>query len=102
MKYLQHLSPTNRFAQWNALACFIIGTISLLSYIIFKNDHLIDIGIIYLYSAVIWNVIVLILVIIMAIKIKTALMETVKTIAIMLLNIPIAIGYFFIVLEFAL
>jgi len=100
MNYLNKLTPVNRFAHWNALGSFIIGTISLLSYFIFKGKDLIDIGFSYLSIAFIWNLLVLLLVIIVAIGKKTSRIETIKTIVIMLLNIPIAFCYFLIVIEF--
>ncbi|MGJ8683960.1 MAG: hypothetical protein ACSHWW_05015 [Nonlabens sp.] len=100
MTYLQNLKPINRFAHWNALGSFLVGTMLLLVFIITQENNLVEMGMGYLMVAFVWNCLVLILVIIAAIGQKTSLVETFKTIGILLLNIPIAFSYFLIVLEF--
>ncbi len=97
--YLQSLKPVNSFAHWNTLVSFSIGTVLLLIYLLFKESSLIEIGIAYLIVAVVWNCLIFILIIIAAIGQKTALKETIVTIGVLVLNIPIAFGYFLIVVE---
>ena len=101
-KYLQKFSLVNRIAHWNALISFLLGTLSLLSFVITQEDDLIGIGVYYLTGAFWWNCFVLAAVIIAAIIYKTEVKQTLKTIAALLLNIPIAFIYFLIVVEIAI
>ncbi|EAS19371.1 hypothetical protein BBFL7_00838 [Flavobacteria bacterium BBFL7] len=102
MTYLQELTPINRFAHWNALASFSLGTLSLLSYLIFKQSDLIEIGIVYTIVAVVWNSIVLVMILFAALGQKTSFKETTSTIGILLINLPIAFLYFIIIIEYAI
>lgn len=100
--FLNQLTRAHKAAVWNTLGCFIIGSIILIIYLLTLNDDVITVGIYYVAVAFGWNVIVLFYVILSALRNKTSVKQTLLTIAIMLLNIPIAFLYFIIVLEFAL
>lgn len=97
--YLSRLSTTNRWAHLNTFLSFMIGTIILLVYVIHPMRSWIDIGITYLFIAFCWNCLLLLFVIIRAIRSKTSYKETAITILVMLLNIPVAFLYFYVVIE---
>ncbi len=72
MNYLKELTPVNRFAHWTAIVSFCLGTLSFLSYLIFKQSDLIEIGLGYIVIAVVCNIIVLVMIMIAALSQKTS------------------------------
>jgi hypothetical protein len=87
-------------AQITSLVSFILGTILLILYIyLARADDLISVGIIYLITTFIINSILLIILLVAATINSNLRIELIKTCGIMLLNIPIAYGYFWIVIS---
>ena len=83
----------NDIGKWIAIFSFIIGTILLLCFYFFDNDNIFLIGYLYILFAIIVNLIILIFLVINNSKGKNL-----KTIGLILLNIPIAYFYFYIVI----
>ncbi|MDO6598270.1 hypothetical protein Q4512_15205 [Oceanihabitans sp. 2_MG-2023] len=82
-----------------AATSFIIGTVLLAVYLYFDNlKNLEQIGFGFILIAFWINLILLVILIISAFVKPKFRIEILKTCAILLLNIPIAIGYFFLVL----
>ncbi len=83
-----------------ALISFVIGTFFLLFFVIFKTyDSIVIIGMYYIAIAFIVNSIVFLSVFISGLYFWDRRLELFATCGILLLNIPIAIGYFFLVLN---
>ena len=83
-----------------AVLSFVIGTILFtLQLYRFNSNNLIQIGIIFIISAVIINTISL-LVLLFGLLGNTDKWEILKTIGIVLANIPIAIIYFYLLINF--
>lgn len=89
------LSSTKKIA----LTFFAIGTILLLSYLIFRIEGIITIGYLYVYISALINLFILAM-LLLALIAKNNKVEILKSIGILLLNIPIAYLYFIIFLEF--
>ncbi|WP_452226320.1 hypothetical protein [Lacinutrix cladophorae] len=82
-----------------AATSFIIGTVLLAVYLYFDNlKNLEQIGFGFILIAFWINLILLVILIISAFVKPKFRIEILKTCVILLLNIPIAIGYFFLVL----
>lgn len=82
-----------------AATSFIIGTILVAIYLYFDNPYNIEtVGLIFIITAFWINIILWIILLISAFIKPEYRIETLKTCGIMVLNIPIAIGYFFLVL----
>lgn len=78
---------------------FIIGTLLLLLHFIFNaSDFIIWLGYMYVLLAIFINSIILILLIV-ALIIDQQKIETLKSIGVLLLNIPIALVYFQMVID---
>lgn len=89
------LSSTKKIA----LAFFAIGTILLLSYLTLRIEGIITIGYLYVYISALINLFILAM-LLLALIAKNNKVEILKSIGILLLNIPIAYLYFIIFLEF--
>ena len=84
-----------------ALASFIIGTIFLAFYLYYGEAVVsIYIAFIFIVAAIIANTVLLSVIIGAAILNRTNRIEALKTIIIMLLNIPIAMLYFYMMVTF--
>lgn len=84
-----------------ALLSFVIGTI-LLAFYLYYGEKVVDIFVAFLFviAALIINTVIVTVIIGRTILIKSERIENIKTIAIMLTNIPISILYFFMVITF--
>lgn len=83
-----------------AAISFIIGTLLLIAHLIFKSAFIILlIGLFYVYLAVFINLIVLLFLIISLITNPKNRKSTIIKILIVLLNVPIAVAYFLIILN---
>ncbi|NND78236.1 MAG: hypothetical protein HKN39_08645 [Flavobacteriales bacterium] len=76
----------------------VVGSLLLVSFLVSKEQELIRIGIIYLAIAFFTNLIFFLILVIVFIAERGKTMSHPKTAGVMLLNIPIAFGYFMIVL----
>lgn len=84
----------------SALLSFIIGTILLAIFLITqKFDSIVTIGIYFVVIALWYNLVVFIITLISAMYYWQNRIELLGHCGLLLLNIPIAIGYFFIVLN---
>lgn len=88
---------TNRNALITATVSFILGTVLLILFLTTKSSILLETGLFYVAIASIVNGITLLILIINAIRNQHYFQENLFTILIFLLNIPITIGYFYIV-----
>ncbi|RBQ02962.1 hypothetical protein DRW42_23785 [Pedobacter miscanthi] len=79
------------------LVSFLGGTILFLSFCLFRADFLIPSGIIYLSTAIIFNLLVMLALIISSFIYAENRSLSVSTMLLQLVNIPIAIMYFLIV-----
>jgi len=97
MKNLKH------FGKIIALLSFIIGTITFSLYLYFDNSNTIgSFGFYFIIIALIINMLLLVVNIIAIIIDNEHREELIKTCGIMLINIPIAILYFYIVISITL
>lgn len=78
---------------------FIFGTLLLVIHLFFGLEKIITIGLFYVLGALIINTLLLISLIINLIISSKKREIYLKSIGIILINLPIAIGYFFIVIE---
>lgn len=78
---------------------FILGTLLLVLFLFFKSDVIIGIGIYYVLAALVINLLLFIGLIGNLITSQKNRFDTLKAIGITLINLPIAIAYFFIVLN---
>ena len=79
---------------------FIIGTILLALYLYFNHTNLImKIGILYIIIAFCVNIILLVVLLIFFCIQTQFRLEILKTCGLMLLNLPIAFGYFILVID---
>lgn len=84
-----------------ALISFALGTCLLLSFLLFpKIDSIIIIGLYYVGIAALINAILFLFLILTAFVYWDYRIKLFKTCGLMLLNIPIAIGYFFMVINY--
>ena len=98
MKTVYNIINTSKLI---ALISFALGTCLLLSFLLFpKIDSIIVIGLYYVGIATLINAILFLILIITAIAFWDYRIEVIKTCGLLLLNIPIAIGYFFMVINF--
>lgn len=93
---MKHLILTGKIT---AILSFFIGTILLCLFLYFKYNNMIQIGIYYVIIAFIINSILVITNGIAIIIDRKNRFEFIKTTGMMLLNIPIAIGYFYLVIH---
>ncbi len=84
-----------------ALLSFVIGTMLLAFYLYFGESFIpIPLGLGFVVIALIVNTILFIIILGSAIIYQRSRIELLKTCGLMLLNIPIAIGYFYMVITF--
>ncbi len=93
------LQPVNKNALFIATISFLVGTILLISYVMIDWDTLIPIGIFYVLIAFTLNIITLVAVIANSLINYHLYKENVLTVVLFLINIPVAIGYFLIVIN---
>lgn len=79
----------------SAIWSFLTGTFLFLAYCITNNSIFLPIGLYYLLIAILYNMIILLIVIVAAFSKREMFIEHVKTIGIMLLNIPVVIIYLY-------
>lgn len=90
-----------RIGKTSALISFAIGTVLFVVFTFgFQSITLACVGFIYIVLAFIINFFILIHLIYLAIYNKDERIELIKTCGILLLNIPITIGYFYLILIF--
>lgn len=77
----------------SAIWSFSIGTFLFLAYCITNSPVFLPIGLYYLLIAILYNIIILLIVIIAAFSKREMFLDHLKTIGIMLLNIPIVFIY---------
>ena len=98
MKTIYNITNTGKLI---ALISFLLGTYLLVSFLLFpKVDSIVIIGLYYVGYATIINVILFVFLIIVVFIYWDYRVNILKTCGLLLLNIPIAIGYFFIVLNY--
>ncbi len=98
MRNLNNIKHTGKLT---ALISFAIGTFLLIFFLLFKNHQsIIMIGIYYVIGAFVINTVVFITLLLSAFYFWNQRVDLLKTCGILLLNIPIAIGYFYLVLHF--
>jgi hypothetical protein len=95
----QYQNATGIFSTQLAIISYVIGTIIFLSYIFSNNSKLIDVGLFYIGIALIINFIMLIWLIYLLITQKNHREYFVIKILILLANIPIAIFYFYLIIQ---
>ncbi len=88
---------TDRTGRIVTILSFIIGTIFLLSYIILRDLNIAILGFYYLIIATTINLIISLIFLVLAFYNTNKKRKYLKTILVMLINIPIATAYFFIV-----
>lgn len=93
------MKDLSNFGKIVALLSFLIGSILLILYIYFKSQQLITIGIYYIIIAFWINIILLVVLIIASIINSFHRKNLLKTCGIVLLNIPIAILYFYLLIQ---
>jgi hypothetical protein len=96
MKIIQ---PINKNALIAATISFLLGTLLLLFFIISQSNIVLDIGLFYVIIASVFNVIVFVGLITNAILNYQYYKENLTTIILVILNIPITIGYIIIVIN---
>ncbi|WP_159025697.1 hypothetical protein [Aquimarina sp. Aq78] len=94
MKIIQ---PINKNALTVATISFLLGTLLLLFFLISQSSIVLDIGLFYVIIASVLNVIVFVGLITNAIINYQYYKENLTTIILVILNIPITIGYIIIV-----
>lgn len=99
MKFISSFSKVNQFGIINSMISFVLGSLILLAYLISQVDVLISAGMYYLLIAFYWNLAVITMILIAMLYRKTR-KESLSTIGLMLINIPIAFIYFLIVIQF--
>jgi len=77
----------------SAIWSFSIGTFLFLAYCITNSSIFLPIGLCYLLLAILYNIIILLIVIIAAFSKREMFIDHLKTIGLMLLNIPVAFLY---------
>jgi len=77
----------------SAIWSFSIGTFLFLAYYVSNSSFFLTIGLCYVLLAILYNAIILLIVIVSAFSKKGMFVEHVKTIGIMLLNIPVVSIY---------
>jgi len=82
-----------------AIFFFIVGTLFLISYLIFKDETIILLGYFYVLASVIANVVIVIALSIQLFTKKNNKEKIFINIALLCVNIPIAITYFLIVIN---
>lgn len=85
---------------WTALLSFGFGTLLLLLYIVSSEENqedLLYIGLVYLLAAFIINVVVMLIMIALSFIHKNRQREILINTSVQLLNIPVAVIYFFII-----
>ena len=95
------MNKFNKTGIYTALISIIIGTLFLIVYVVTGNDDIAFYGFIYLISAFIINAFIALILLFIAIpENQKNRIKIIKTIGVMLLNIPIA--YLYIVIVFNL
>jgi hypothetical protein len=93
------IQPINKNAFIIATISFLLGTILLLFFLISQSNIVLDIGLFYVIIASVLNVIVFVGIITNAIINYQYYKENLTTIILVILNIPITIGYIIIVMN---
>ncbi|MHA7059986.1 hypothetical protein ACWGOQ_0022355 [Aquimarina sp. M1] len=96
---MQITQRVNRSALMIATCSFLLGTLLLLLHLIIAWDTLIIVGLFYVLIAIVLNSITFIGLLVNTVINLHHNKENLTTVSIFLLNIPIAIGYFFIVIN---
>jgi len=78
---------------------FIIGTLFLVIHLFFKGPSIVLFGLYYVIIAFVFNTLVFLALMVRLINHSEKWSELLKAIGVILINIPIAIGYFFIVIN---
>ncbi|MBQ0736067.1 hypothetical protein [Aquimarina celericrescens] len=94
---MQITQSTNKKALQVATITFLLGTIILMLYLISESAPFLIAGVFYVFIALVLNTIMLIELLINAIINHRYYKENLITILCFLINIPFAIGYFFLV-----
>ena len=84
-------------AKLSTLISFSIGTVLFLTYIVTNFEGLLTIGLLYLITAILVNLLLFITIVLRVIIIKEDRIEILKNLFLMLINIPIAYLYAYIV-----
>ncbi|MBB6238196.1 hypothetical protein HDC90_002825 [Pedobacter sp. AK013] len=90
---------TIRVGQKTAVYSFAFGTTILLIFLLSKYTPLVAVGLYYVLAASVINVLILLTLLIQFLYYKEHRKKILVTITIMLLNIPISLLYFFIVIN---
>ncbi len=85
-----------KLSKWTAFISFLLGTCIFLIYYFTSNFYLLFVGFAYIFLAVIFNLIILVLLFIRAFVDKNNRNKVLRTSIVMLLNIPILIFYCYI------
>jgi len=88
-----------RLPLWTAGISFALGTILLLIYLINKDNYVMILGFIYVAGATIVNIVVLFVLLILSNILTEYRRQILEATAVMLLNIPVAIIYIFIIFQ---
>ena len=78
----------------------IIGTALFLLYIFSQNTEIIILGFVYLCIATVLNLMLFLSLLIMVLSDAKSRIENLKSMGLLIINIPIAILYFFILIEY--
>ena len=89
----------NKIALFIAAVSFLLGTLLLIWYMITGYSPLIEVGMLYILVAFVLNGITLIGLVGNAIVNRHLFQENITAILLVLLNIPISLGYFYLVLH---
>ena len=101
-KTMDNIYKIKNTCRFIALASFTFGTILVLLFAFFRSHHsIIIVGIYYICAAVLLNLILFVSVFISALYFWQYRLELFAHGALLLINIPVAIGYFFLVLKLA-
>lgn len=84
---------------WTAGISFGLGTILLLLYLINKENYVMVFGFIYVAGALVVNIVVLFVLLILSNILAEYRRQILEATAVMLLNIPVAIIYIFIIFQ---
>lgn len=104
VKFIYHTDEyADSAGRVSAIMCFCLGTILLLAFLITNHHTLISIGLLYvLFCVLINSIIVIVLLLKMGFKLfeKRSITSHLITLLVLLLNIPITIGYISILIHF--
>lgn len=97
----KYINEILKMPLWTFSISFGLGTLILLLYLVDKNrtEYVFIIGFFYVLAAIVLNFAMLLLLIVCAIINKEYRLQILERTSLILINIPIAILYFFIVIE---